>query len=387
MNNQSTLASKITLLSGQHIEVVNCNALKKGIPYLTGPSDFSGKIPVASKYTEHPKVCCQKGDILLTVKGSGTGSIAIADKEYCISRQLMAIRCKDISLNFIQYLLEYNERNFNSAASGLIPGISRIDVLKLKIPSLKQSEQTAIAALLSTWDQTIEKTVRLITAKEKCFHALKQDLLTGNKRIKGYNKSWQRYRLSEVLVEHGSLSTGREKVYSVSVHKGLVNQIEHLGRSFAAKSTAHYNVVKSGDIVYTKSPTGDFPSGIIKQSQLNFPVIVSPLYGVFTPKTPQLGTFLHYYFDSPVNIGNYLRPIIQKGAKNTISITNSAFLTNSLYLPTCDDETKSIATTLNITRQEIDLLKKQANAYRRQKRGLMQKLLTGLWRVKAEGGN
>jgi type I restriction enzyme S subunit len=140
--------------------------------------------------------------------------------------------------------------------------------------------------------------------------------------------------------------------------------------------------VKPGDVVYTKSPTGDFPYGIVKQSRVDFPVIVSPLYGVFTPRSQQLGTFLGLYFESPVRTRNYLYPIIQKGAKNTINITNSTFLSNSLYLPSCDEETKAIADILNAARQEIDLLKKQAEAFRRQKRGLMQKLLTGEWRVK-----
>lgn len=75
-------------------------------------------------------------------------------------------------------------------------------------------------------------------------------------------------------------------------------------------------------------------------------------------------------------------PIFQKGAKNTINITNSTFLSNKLVLPVCDDETKAITEILTTARQEISLLKKRADALRRQKRGLMQKLLAGAWRVK-----
>lgn len=45
------------------------------------------------------------------------------------------------------------------------------------------------------------------------------------------------------------------------------------------------------------------------------------------------------------------------------------------------DQQKQIAETLNSARREIDLLKSQTEAYRKQKRGLMQKLLTGKWRV------
>ncbi|MEW6184320.1 MAG: restriction endonuclease subunit S [Thermodesulfobacteriota bacterium] len=331
-----------------------------------------------------------KGTILMAMYGQGKtrGQVAILGLDAAINQACAAIDLgKESNRDFVfqQLLFRYNTIRSLSNTGGqenLNSGLIR--EIEILLPSL--SEQAAIANLLSAWDQAIEKTGRLIASKEKYLSVLKQKLLTGKKRINGYNESWQRYRLSKVLVEHGALSTGQEKVYSVSVHKGLVDQIEHLGRSFAAKNTANYNLVKPGDIVYTKSPTGDFPYGIIKQSQLDYPVIVSPLYGVFTPKTKQLGSFLHFYFESPVNIGNYLRPLIQKGAKNTIGISNSTFLTNSLFLPPCDDETEAIAATLRATRQEIDLLKKQADTYRKQKRGLMQKLLTGRWRVKIHRG-
>lgn len=210
------------------------------------------------------------------------------------------------------------------------------------VPVPPLPEQVSIANLLTTWDGAIEKTEQLIAAKEKRLGALKQDLLTGQKRINGFKGSWRKYRLSDVLAEHGELSTGKEQVFSVSVHKGLINQIEHLGRSFAAKDLSNYNLVKPGDIVYTKSPTGDFPYGIIKQSKVDVPVIVSPLYGVFTPRDRHLGTCLDFYFESPIRTKNYLGPIIQKGAKNTINVTNSTFLSNKLVLPVCDDETPPV---------------------------------------------
>ena len=78
-------------------------------------------------------------------------------------------------------------------------------------------------------------------------------------------KNREKKKLGDFLTEHKENSTGKEEVFSVSVHKGLVNQIEHLGRFFATKNTSNYNLVKPGDIVYTKSPTGEFPWGIIKQ--------------------------------------------------------------------------------------------------------------------------
>lgn len=123
------------------------------------------------------------------------------------------------------------------------------------------------------------------------------------------------------------------QICSVSVIRGIVNQVEYLGRSFAAKETSHYHVVRKGDIVYTKSPTGAFPFGIIKQSSIESPVAVSPLYGVYEPESFEIGQYLHYYFCSPENALNYLHPLIQKGAKNTINITNQHFLDNKVSIP------------------------------------------------------
>src|SRR5690606_15428732 len=155
------------------------------------------------------------------------------------------------------------------------------------------------------------------------------------------------------LSEHKLKSTGKEEVYSVSVHKGLINQIEHLGRSFAAESTDHYNLVRPWDVVYTKSPTGDFPYGIIKQSRVDKNVIVSPLYGVFTPETSELGYMLNIYFESKINVYNYLHPIIQKGAKNTINITNGTFLSKVLKLPVSQKEQKQIGKFLRVIDEKI----------------------------------
>ena len=185
---------------------------------------------------------------------------------------------------------------------------------------------------------------------------------------------WKERTLSDVLSEHKQKSTGTEEVFSVSVHKGLINQIEHLGRSFSASSTEHYNRVLPGDIVYTKSPTGDFPLGIIKQSKLDFPVIVSPLYGVFSPETIALGTMLDAYFESPTNAKFYLGPLVQKGAKNTINIKNSKFLSGALVLPLTKNEQQKIADCLASIDELITVQTQKLAALNAHKKGLIQQL-------------
>lgn len=185
---------------------------------------------------------------------------------------------------------------------------------------------------------------------------------------------WKMRTLADVLIEHGNKSTGAEDVFSVSVHKGLVNQVEHLGRSFSAASTSHYNRVMPGDVVYTKSPTGDFPLGVIKQSKLDFDVIVSPLYGVFSPETSALGALLDAYFESPENAYLYLEPLAQKGAKNTININNKTFLSGSLILPVEEAEQRKIADCLTSLDDLIRLEAEKLDAIKAHKKGLMQQL-------------
>ena len=174
--------------------------------------------------------------------------------------------------------------------------------------------------------------------------------------------------ISEIAVE-GARNHG-----SVSVSQGVVNQIEYLGRSFAAKQTSHYNVVKYGDIVYTKSPTGDFPYGIIKRSDIREDVAVSPLYGVYIPANDSMGVILHFYFMQPCNAFNYLHPLIQKGAKNTINTSNGRFLENSVPLPVSESEANTIAVMLKSIQAKIEIEKKLLQLYAKEKEYLLHQM-------------
>lgn len=185
---------------------------------------------------------------------------------------------------------------------------------------------------------------------------------------------WEVVPLSKVLTETKLKSDGKLRICSVAVNEGVVDQIEHLGRSYAADDTSNYGRVKYGDVVYTKSPTGDFPFGIIKQSQLDEDVAVSPLYGVFKPQNYYLGLLLHFYFESPANANNFLAPIIQKGAKNTINITNETFLTGTLRLPMSFDEQKKIAEFVQVFNEKLKLEESSVYSWKVIKKGLLQQM-------------
>ena len=244
-------------------------------------------------------------------------------------------------------------------------------------------EQRKIAAILTTQDRVIELKEKHLAEKQRQKKYLMQQLLTGKKRLPGFSGEWKNIKLCEVLSERKEKNVEQNlRICSVAVQKGVVDQVEHLGRSYAANDTSNYSVAHYGDIIYTKSPTGDFLYGIVKQNLLQETVAVSPLYGVFTPVTFGLGYFLHTYFQSAICARNYLFPIVQKGAKNTINITNDTFISSKLYLPLDTEEQKTIADIFIAVDREIDLLRQDIEQEKQKKKALMQLLLTGIVRVK-----
>lgn len=254
--------------------------------------------------------------------------------------------------------------------------------LKSKITLPPIEEQQKIATILTTQDKVIELKEKRLAEKQRQKKYLMQQLLTGKKRLPGFSGEWKNIKLCEVLSERKEKNVEQNlRICSVAVLKGVVDQVEHLGRSYAANDTSNYSVAHYGDIIYTKSPTGDFLYGIVKQNLLQETVAVSPLYGVFTPMTFGLGYFLHTYFQSAICARNYLLPIVQKGAKNTINITNDTFISSKLYLPLDVEEQKAIADTFIAADREINLLQQDIEQEKQKKKALMQLLLTGVVRV------
>jgi type I restriction enzyme S subunit len=142
------LGELIELISGQHLLASDYNAEQRGIPYLTGPSDFGDKHPIPTRWTERPKVTAEPGDILITVKGSGVGKTnVLIDQPTAISRQLMAIRVIAADPDFVHLVIKRAAEHFQNAKTGIaIPGIGRREVLGLKLVLPPLAEQKRIVA-------------------------------------------------------------------------------------------------------------------------------------------------------------------------------------------------------------------------------------------------
>lgn len=247
------------------------------------------------------------------------------------------------------------------------------------IPS-SPSEQQKIASFLSEVDALISAQSQKVDALKERKKGLMQQLFpqpgetVPRLRFPGFEGEWEEAPLSHFLFEHKTKSDGKCEVHSVSVSKGVINQVEYLGRSFAATDTSKYNLAKPNDIIYTKSPTGDFPYGIIKQNKNPYNVIVSPLYAVYTPASKYLGYMLDSYFESPTNTYNYLYSLIQKGAKNTIQISNDTFVSKKIRLPEDEKEQEKIASLLSSLDDLIASETAKADSLKAMKKGLMQQM-------------
>lgn len=172
-------------------------------------------------------------------------------------------------------------------------------------------------------------------------------------RFKGFSDAWEKRKLIYFLnVSDQKNSKGtfsKKDVLSVSGEFGIVNQIQFQGRSFAGVSVKKYGIVEKGDIVYTKSPLKRNPFGIIKVNR-GQAGIVSTLYAIYKPRKTVCPSIIDYYFQSDTKLNNYLRPLVNKGAKNDMKVKNIDVLKGLVILPlNLDEQKKDIFFLDNIT--------------------------------------
>ena len=134
------------LLSGRDLMPSEYNDNEMGIPYITGASNFTDSSSLTiNRWTTCPKVIAQNGDLLITCKGTIGAMIINAQGEMHIARQIMAIRnLHEMNVEFIQIVMASFIIHITSAAKGIIPGISREDILDMLIPCPPLNEQARI---------------------------------------------------------------------------------------------------------------------------------------------------------------------------------------------------------------------------------------------------
>ena len=242
-------------------------------------------------------------------------------------------------------------------------------------------EQRKIAATLSVWDSVIEKMEKLIDAKENHFNQLMNKLIV----IDSSNSKWNTFALKNVFdVVNRKNKNGNTNVLTSSAQYGLVNQQEYYKKKIASSNTSGYYLLEKGDFAYNRSYSTGYPYGVVKRLDKYESGVLSTLYLCFSLKKEyqSYSDFFVFLFESGY-LNNQLALICREGARNhgLLNVSKEDFFNMKVQLPN-EKEQQSIVCILHNHSLELSLLKQQLENYKKQKQGLMQKLLTGQWRVK-----
>lgn len=195
-------------------------------------------------------------------------------------------------------------------------------------------------------------------------------------RFKGFTEAWEQRQLSDYLETSTEKNLdnyyAKQDVLSVSGEVGIVNQIEFKGRSFAGASVANYGVVHTGDVVYTKSPLSSNPFGIIKTNK-GKAGIVSTLYAVYHTRENIYPDFVQTYFEQNERLNNYLYPLVNKGAKNDMKVSDDNALKGEVVFPSYEEQ-KVISDYFSVLDELISLHQRKYDKILNVKKAMLEKM-------------
>ncbi|NBV99460.1 MAG: restriction endonuclease subunit S [Proteobacteria bacterium] len=274
-------------------------------------------------------------------------------------------------------------------------GISKTNLSKIKIPLPPLAEQKKIAEILSTWDEAIEKLNSYIEAKKKLKKALMQRLLTGKQRFKefiirdGYKKTelgwipedWEVKRLGELVdcQSGGTPSRGLDELWNGSIPWMKIEDMTKANKYLFKTSE---NITEEG---LKTSSARLFLGGTVflamyasvgKVCISKIPVTCNQAILGFYKSSNLDVEYLYYYL---LFIEKLWQRNIQTGSQPNLN--KNIIIGQKIFYPPLAEQ-KKIAEILSKADEEIDLLNQELEKLKIQKKGLMQKLLTGVWRVK-----
>lgn len=284
---------------------------------------------------------------------------------------------KDVDAKYLAYKLQLEDlsRLRNKGGQPLISQ-GPINIHKVSLPK-SLLEQKAIAQVLSTADAAIHTTEKLIAQKEFRKKWLMQQLLTGKKRLKGFEGEWKEKKLEYFIKDYKQKPTDEDN-YEVltSAKAGLMKQTDYYGDNrITNRDDADYNVIPPNYLTYrSRSDDGLFT---FNKNDLGITGLISGYYPVFTIKNGDINFILMYM--------NYYKQKLTKYAIGTsqLVLAMNALKEAKFHLP-LEEEQTAIAQVLQAADKEISLLKAKADKLREQKKGLMQVLLTGKVRLKID---
>jgi len=302
---------------------------------------------------------------------------------------------------FVFYLLQQVDFRKYSDKTG-VPGINRNDVHKAWVLLPPLPEQRAIAAILGTWDRAIALRERRLAAAEQRKKALMQQLLTGRVRFTEFVKSTERQKtkygdlpadwrivhlesVAEVNAESISESSKPNRKYLYidlsSVDRGIITMpTEH--QAFVDLPSRARRILHKGDVIMATVRPNLLGFAVCDFEPEN--VLCSTGFALISPKESPDSQFIYQSLYSDM----ILKQVYGLVTGSNYPAINASEVKKLWFVwPTSAEERRKIAAVLNACDRELDLLRRRRDALQRQKKGLMQRLLTGRVRVGGPGGS
>ncbi|HMQ69741.1 MAG TPA: restriction endonuclease subunit S [Ignavibacteria bacterium] len=284
---------------------------------------------------------------------------------------------KKIAFGFRAYILRNGQviRELRRIATGIsVYSISKSNLEKVKIPLPPLHEQKAIARILSLMDTAISKNNSLIAKKELQKKWLMQNLLTGRKRLKGFEKRWDKLGAGKIFKSISIKGFENEELLSATQDKGIIPRTMLEGRvTMPNGTTAGYKLVEPGDFIISLR---SFQGGL---EYSYYRGIVSPAYIVLKPKMEINNEFYKQYYKSYEFIGRLATAVI--GIRDGKQISYDDFCLVKIPYPLVDEQI-AIGKILKAADKEIQFLKAKSEKLKEKKKWLMQVLLTGKLRLR-----
>jgi len=314
------------------------------------------------------------GDVLLSVKGTiGAVGVVPSGFEGNIAWEIARIRPSsicDAAFLALQLEADHTQRRIESQVVGstrLEFSIHAVRDFLVALPPLP--EQRRIAALLRTWDTAITAIEKLIAAKDRHYSCELSRLVSRDKSPRAHVGAFA----EEVSARNRGGNEAR--VLSVTNSRGFVLPKDQFERRVASADLSNYKVVRRGQYAYNPSRIN---VGSIARLDGWSHGVLSPMYVVFRLDEAKVDSDFFLHWLSSHEARQRISNRAQGSVRETVSFSEFAELT--IPLPATVQQTK-IALYLNTLREEIKLLGQSVTALKTQKRGLMQKLLTGQWRL------
>ena len=236
-------------------------------------------------------------------------------------------------------------------------------------------EQQKIADILTTQDKVIELKEQLLAQKQQQKKYLMQQLLTGKKRLPGFNGEWKKEHLGKLFSERKETNCQNLEMLAITGNQGIIPRAQLDLKDNSSDDKSKYLKVCIGDIGYN---TMRMWQGVSAYS--NYEGIVSPAYTILKPCSNINAKYFSYLFKMPKTISLFYR-FSQGLVDDTRNLKYENFKKIRVSYPVDKEEQTAIANVLSTADREIDLLRQNIEAEKQKKKALMQLLLTGIVRV------